>query len=90
MILRLTDLNSGLEGGLLDAPKEVAYTSTKINTSIALGLEVLYLLIDRLVLGNVRLKIVALKLPFVLEGAELFFELSGALMCETGPKEREP
>ncbi len=89
MILRLTDLNSGLEGGLLDASNELAYKSTKIDTSITVGLEVLHLLIDLLVLGNVRLKVVSLILPFVLEGAELLFELSSALLCETGPKERE-
>ncbi len=65
------------------------YTRTEINTSITIGLEVLHLLIDLLVSGDVHLKVVSLILPFVLEGAELFFELSGVLLCETGPKERE-
>ncbi len=47
------------------------------------------MLIDLLVSGDVRLKVISLILPFVLEGLELSFELSGALLCETGPKERE-
>ncbi len=64
--------------------------STKIDTSITVDLEVLHLLIDLLVSGDVHLKVISLILPFVLEGAELFFELSGTLLCETGPKECEP
>ncbi len=89
VILRLTDLNGSLDGGLLDAPKVVTYTSTKINTIITFGLEVLHLLVDLLVSGNVRLRVISLILPFLLEGSELFFKLSGASLCETGPKEHE-
>ncbi len=90
VVLGLTDLNSSLERGLLDAPKEIAYSSPEVNTSIAISLEVLHLLIDLLVLGNVHLKVVFPELPFVLEGSELIFKLSCMVLSEAGPKECKP
>ncbi len=90
MILRLTDLDSGLEGWFFNPRKKIAYLCPKIDTGIAISLEVLHLLEYLLVSGNVRLEVTVLVFPFVLEGTELFFELSSASLGEAGSKESEP
>ncbi len=66
--LRLTDLDNSLEGGLLNSSKEVAHTCPKIDTCVTISLEVLHLLVNPLVSGNVHLEVIILVLPLVLEG----------------------
>ncbi len=84
MILGLADLYSGLEGGL------IVYACPKIDdTGITLCLEVLHLLVDPLVSGNVCLEIIVLVLPHVLDGPKFIFKLSGLALGKSRTKKLE-
>ncbi len=58
LILRLTDLDSCLEGGFIYSSKIVAHTITRVNSSITVILEVLHLLEDLLMTGDTHLEVV--------------------------------
>ncbi len=60
-----------------------------INSSITISLHALHLLINHLVLGNVRLKVAVLVLPFILEGAQLLLDLSSAVLGKSQTKKCE-
>ncbi len=84
--LGLANLDSSLEEGFVYPPQEVTYTSPAVNPSITINFEVLHLLVNLLVAGNVCLEFVTLESPFVLEGMELIFQLSDAMLGETWTK----
>ncbi len=65
------------------------YTSATVNSSIIIILEVLHLLEDLLMASNIHLEVVGLKLPLVLEGMQLLFELSGVALGKTWTKKLE-
>ncbi len=88
MILGLTDLDSGLEEGLIYLSKEILHTSVWVDASVTVILEVLHLLVDLLVAGNIELKVVLLVLALVLEVVQIFFQLSGAALGKTRAKKR--
>jgi hypothetical protein len=67
VILRLTDLDSGLEGGLFNPPKKVPYAGTRVYASVTISLEVLHLLVYLFMAGNICLKVAGLILASVLE-----------------------
>ncbi len=59
----------------------------RVYSSIAIGLQVLLLLVDLLVAGNVCLEVTVLVLPSVLEGAQLLLKLYGAVLGEYRTKQ---
>ncbi len=65
--LRLKDLNSSLERGLVDPRQEETCVDANVYTSISIILEVLHLLEDLFMMGNVGLKVAVFKVPFILE-----------------------
>ncbi len=81
--MRFADLDSCLEGGLIYPLKEIAYTSIRINPSINIVLEVLYLLEDILVAGNVHLEVVGLEFPLALKRTKLLLKLPGMALGKT-------
>ncbi len=68
MILRLLDLNSSLEGGLVYPPKEVLHMCAWVNACVTIVLEVLHLLGDLLMACNIGLEVVLLVFNLVPEG----------------------
>ncbi len=87
LILRLADLNSHPEGGLVYPSEKVVHASTRVNSIITIMLEVLHLLEDLLMAGNVYLEVISLVLTLVLEGAQFNLELPSAMLGKAWSKE---
>ncbi len=65
-VLRLANLDGSLGEGFVYFTKKVAYADSGINPSITIILEVLLLLENLFVVGNIHLKVVTLEFPFIL------------------------
>ncbi len=79
-VIRFANLNRSLEGGFVYFSKKVAFMGSDINSSVTIILEVLHLLEDLFMAGNLCLEFVVLEFPLVLEGTELLFKLPSATL----------
>ncbi len=64
-VLRLADLFSSLDRGLVYSPEKVMHMCANVNPSISIVLEVIHLLEGLVVTGNVHLEVVTLEFPFI-------------------------
>ncbi len=88
VILRLSDLDSHLEGGLIYPSKKVMHANARIDASVTIILEVLHLLVDLFVVSNLHLEDLVLVLMSVLKGAQVLLELPCLVLGKTRSKER--
>ncbi len=79
VILRLTDLDSCLEGGLIYPPEKVKHVSARIDASVTVILEVLHLLVDLFVADNVRRKLLCLCSPLHLRVQNFLMQVSAGV-----------
>ncbi len=84
--MRLTDLDSSLEGGFVYPSKEIAHTCAGVDARVTVVLELLHLLVNLLMTGNIQLEVVVFMLAFALEGMQLFLELPSPMLSETRAK----
>ncbi len=80
--LGLTDLNSSLRRGLINASTKMLDTCACIEPSVSIYLEIVYLLKDLFMTGNTGLEVVILAFQLVLEGTQLSFKLLITLLGE--------
>ncbi len=85
-VLRFADLNSCLEGGFVYSSKRVEHACANVNPSISIILEILHMLVDLLVAGNIGLEAVGLLFSLVLEGAKFLLKLSSTTLGKTPTK----